>query len=103
LANGTENGNGHRAHFWMKVASWTFGLWAIGVPLTAAFIVDAVNTVKDEQRQLDKEFDDWTRKMESRHALIDERQSLLMRKMDMIENDHHQWFYEKMAKPKVGE
>jgi hypothetical protein len=95
LANGNDN-NGHRAAFWMKVASWTFGLWAVGVPLTGAFIADAVKTVQKEQHELQARYDEWTKEMEARHAIIEERQSVLMRKMEMIEVDHHEYFYEKI-------
>lgn len=92
----SENGNGDRASFWMKAASWTFGLWAIGVPLTGALIVDAVKGVQREQHELNDKFVDWREQMEKKYAVVDERQGVLMKKMEMIETDHHAWFYDKM-------
>jgi hypothetical protein len=94
--NLSTNGNGARAAFWMKIASWTFGLWAIGVPLTAAFITATVRDMQREQRALQEKFIEFKEKEASQYAVLSERQGVLMRQVEIISKDHQHYFYEKM-------
>ena len=61
-----------RAEFWQKVASVTFGIWAIMLPLAAAMVIGSVSKFTDK-------FDQYVLVMEKRVTLLEERQSRVLR------------------------
>lgn len=64
-----------RADFWQKVAAFTFGLWAIMLPLAAGLIISSVSRFSDR-------FDAYILAMERRVTLLEERQSRVLKVLE---------------------
>ena len=68
-----------RTDFWMKVAGVSFGLWSVALGY-------AVKSLNDFQTQ----FSAYVLATERRVTLLEERQMLVLRKLDRIESQHEQ-------------
>lgn len=75
--------------FWLKAATWTFGLWALMLPITGKLVIDSIKEVADEQKAMTKEFILYREMNERRIAILEERQSVVIRRLDYVDS-HHQ-------------
>lgn len=81
-----------REDFWLKAATWTFGLWALMLPITAGLIVSRISEVVDSIRIQAIEHDEFhdsfithREQTESRLARFEERQNNVLRRLDDLE------------------
>lgn len=74
--------------FWLKAASWTFGLWALMIPVTGKMVLDGQKDLVIEQKALMQEFIKYREMDERRMAIFEERQGVLIQKTQQIEADH---------------
>ena len=80
----------------MKVAGVSFALWSLAIPIGVLFIKDSVNSVVSQQRDFNERFNNYIFSMERRVTLLEERQTLVIKKLaDMDEEGH-------FGKPKNG-
>ena len=85
-----------RSDFWMKVAGVSFALWSLAIPIGVLFIKDSVNSVVIQQRDFNERFNNYIFSMERRVTLLEERQTLVIKKLADIDEDVH------FGKPKNG-
>ena len=62
--------------FWYKVAAWTFGLWALAVPIGVAIIRSAVTASTLIQRQFISDFHVYVLTVERRITRLEERMKI---------------------------
>lgn len=74
--------------FWLKAASWTFGLWALMIPVTGKMVLDGQKDLVIEQKALMQEFIKYREMDERRMAIFEERQGVIIQKINQIETDH---------------
>ena len=88
MANGIPaNGNGKTlsAVFWMRVASITFGLWALVLPISAGIIVNRVDDIAIEQKRMADATVQWREIVERRLILLEERQADVRHRLREVE------------------
>jgi hypothetical protein len=81
-----------RADFWLKISGITFGLWSLAIPVGVYIVKDSVNDVVQAQKVFNSQFSEYVLGMERRVTLIEERQSVVITKLRMIEEDHRAAF-----------
>jgi hypothetical protein len=59
--------------FWYRVAAWTFGLWAIMIPIGVAIIRNAISTTTTTQEKFLSDFHAYVLHMERRVTVLEER------------------------------
>lgn len=74
--------------FWLKAATWTFGLWALMLPITGKLVIDSIRDVADEQKNTTSEFIKYREIQEKRMTIVEERQNVIMRRLEQIDTDH---------------
>lgn len=60
-----------KSEFWQKAAAFTFGLWAIMLPIAAGLVISSVGRFTDR-------FDAYVLAMEKRVTLLEERQARVL-------------------------
>lgn len=86
----SEETGGQEKHFWMKVATWTFGLWALMIPITGKMLIDGQRDLVNEQKALMVEFVKYREIDERRMAIFEERQTVIMKRIETIDFDHRE-------------
>lgn len=71
-----------RADFWQKVAAFTFGLWAIMLPVAAGLVIASVTRFADR-------FDAYVLAMERRVTLLEERQARVLKILEEHNDSIH--------------
>jgi ABC-type lipoprotein release transport system permease subunit len=66
-----------RSDFWLKVAGISFGLWSIAIGYAVSSIAG-----------FEKEFSNYVLVMERRVTLLEERQQIVLRRMERIDMQH---------------
>jgi len=74
-----------RTDFWMKVAGVTFGLWAMAIPLAAMWLRDAIHESAIAHATLAREFRDHLLANSTALALIQERQNVLLLRLQRLD------------------
>lgn len=74
----------------MKAATWTFGLWALLLPLSAGLIINKVDEMADSQSLIAEQFVAYREMMEKRVTILEERQIAIIKKLEQIDGDHRQ-------------
>lgn len=81
-----------REDFWLRAATWTFGLWAILLPITGKMVVDKIDDIAESQQVYVEEFVKYRELMERRLTILEERQSSILRKVEKIDEErHNEW------------
>jgi hypothetical protein len=62
--------------FWYKVAAWTFGLWALAVPIGVALIRSAVTASMVIQEKFISDFHAYVLTVERRMTRLEERMKI---------------------------
>lgn len=84
-----EQVNFHRQEgFWLKAATWTFGLWALMLPITGKLVIDSIKEVAEEQKTMAREFVLYREMNERRLAIIEERQSVVIQRLNSVDAHH---------------
>lgn len=71
---------------WLRVASLIFGAWAAAVPISAVIFNKGVDRVVTQQEQFRLDFERYVLSMERRVTIIEERQSGVLRKLEVQDN-----------------
>ena len=81
------NGNGSRLSegFWIKAAGWTFGLWALMLPLSAKMIIDSVSNEQRAREQMEMEFVKYREDVIRSITSMSERQRMVLDRLDKID------------------
>lgn len=77
-----------RTDFWMKVAAITFGLWSIAIPIGVAMMRTSIQEVVSSQERFQQQFTNYVLTMERRVTLLEERQTIVMKKLERIDDLH---------------
>ena len=81
---GLTNG---RLLFWQKAATWTFGIWAAMMPVTAVLVVNLMNDLAREQKNAAAAMVEYRQVMERRMLIVEERQNVVMRTVERHGNE----------------
>lgn len=74
----------------MKAATWTFGLWALLLPISAGIVITQINSIAASQVKIAAEFVAYREMMERRITILEERQLAIVRQQNEINEDHRQ-------------
>ena len=88
--------------FWNKAAAVAFGLWALMVPLAASWIRDAVMKAAEENMQFRREFAEYSRLIERRITIVEERQTVVMKTLLELDARIDHLDHLETAKPPVN-
>lgn len=67
-----------RAEFWQRLAGFSFGMWALAIPIGVAMVRGGVDDVLRAHREQVVAFNNYVLTMERRVTLIEERQARVL-------------------------
>lgn len=73
-----------REKFWLKAATWTFGLWALMLPITAKLILDGQKDLASGQKELADRFQAYRELDQTSMALLKDRQDAVIERQRTI-------------------
>jgi hypothetical protein len=82
------NGNGLSRlseGFWIKAAGWTFGLWALMLPLSAKMIIDSVSEEQRARQAMEVEFVKYREDVIRSMTSMAERQRIVLERLEKID------------------
>jgi hypothetical protein len=76
-----------REGFWLKAASWTFGLWALMIPITGKMILDGQKDIREAQTIMADRFQAYREVDQTAMAILKDRQDTILLRQRELQND----------------
>ena len=72
--------------FWSRAAAFSFGLWALALPLAANWMAGAVTKAIESNDKFRVEFSEYVRVAERRLIILEERQAAVLKLLSTLDD-----------------